>query len=511
MYTVTAKTKAKGPDIPGRDVDLVVGQVREVHEDCIKFYLNNPSAWDVRDDATVRGIANSTGGIGISTGDASFSLPQYEQAGKGIESAAMAPVGAWGVMPDGKFLCADFFPGAGQGRTALSLYTGDPLVNYSTANHQSLTATRVGNLKHSDGTAINTSGAHIFCAWPAANGDIFFVAVEGGNFYHLYRCKAGTFTVGAGAAATDGKPVVSLGMIGAVQTSQVRILTQASFCEATIAGQKHHYLAEYSVASGRINGGAFDAVYLHRSTDGGITWSKFLEFNTDGTHQVDHLHFVRQDPYTGWIYVGTGDNGAENALIAYDGKSAPVAANATLATIGATPGYRVISGSELHRYADLAFTPVGIYSIPDADTETSDPTTTAYRATSIDRMLGYVAALLPVARVDNIPPAICVKTPKHGHFFFSFCSSIGFGTYPYIDVWAMDYEGVSWTLVAKLEIKSGAVPRGIFADSVGRIWMYNDTSLWLGPESTYPPGSGTGSKVLTLGARNSSALTILRG
>lgn len=68
MYTVTAKTKAKGPDIPGRDVDWVVGQVREVHEDCIKFYLNNPSAWDVRDDATVRGIANSTGRITFSVG-----------------------------------------------------------------------------------------------------------------------------------------------------------------------------------------------------------------------------------------------------------------------------------------------------------------------------------------------------------------------------------------------------------------------------------------------------------
>ncbi len=63
MYTVTAKTYATLPDFPGHNVEWKPGQMREVHEDCIKFYLNNPSAWDVRDDATVRGIANSTGRI----------------------------------------------------------------------------------------------------------------------------------------------------------------------------------------------------------------------------------------------------------------------------------------------------------------------------------------------------------------------------------------------------------------------------------------------------------------
>ena len=56
MYTVTAKTEATGPDLPGRDVKWTVGQSREVHEDCISFYLNNPAAWDVQADATARVI-----------------------------------------------------------------------------------------------------------------------------------------------------------------------------------------------------------------------------------------------------------------------------------------------------------------------------------------------------------------------------------------------------------------------------------------------------------------------
>lgn len=47
MYTVTAKTQAIGPDIPGHDVNWAVGQTRIVHDDCIKHYLNNPSAWTV--------------------------------------------------------------------------------------------------------------------------------------------------------------------------------------------------------------------------------------------------------------------------------------------------------------------------------------------------------------------------------------------------------------------------------------------------------------------------------
>lgn len=54
MYTVTAKTDATGPDLPGRDVKWTTGQSREVHEDCISFYLNNPAAWDVQADATAR-------------------------------------------------------------------------------------------------------------------------------------------------------------------------------------------------------------------------------------------------------------------------------------------------------------------------------------------------------------------------------------------------------------------------------------------------------------------------
>lgn len=66
MFTVTAKTYATGQDIPGRDVKWVPGQSREVHEDCIGYYLNNPSAWEVSDDATVRAKTNSTGGIVLS-------------------------------------------------------------------------------------------------------------------------------------------------------------------------------------------------------------------------------------------------------------------------------------------------------------------------------------------------------------------------------------------------------------------------------------------------------------
>lgn len=62
MYTVTAKTEATGPDLPGRDVKWVIGQSREVHEDCISFYLNNPAAWDVQEDATARAFRNPVTG-----------------------------------------------------------------------------------------------------------------------------------------------------------------------------------------------------------------------------------------------------------------------------------------------------------------------------------------------------------------------------------------------------------------------------------------------------------------
>lgn len=436
-------------------------------------------------------------------------------AGKqsGIAASAVALLGAWGQMPNGKYLTSDFFPGAGRGRSSLALYTGDLAAEYNVANVQSLTSTRAGDsgvLKKPDGTNIAFGAAYIYCAWPASNGDIFFVAVETGNFYHLYRCKAGTYTVGAGGAVTDGKAVLSLGMIGAVQTDQNRIFTQRNFCEAKVNGVTHYYIGEYSVATGRVDGGAKDAVKVHRSIDGGTTWATFLEWNTNGTHQVDHVHAIRQDPYTGWIYILTGDAGSENMVISYNGTAAPVAENATAATIAATPGYKVLAGTELARYTDLCFSVDHIYSIPDADTDVFDAASVAYVATRLPRALDHVVSVTPVDRVDNVPPAIAVQSPVHGDFFLSFCASIAYAGYPFLDVFQADYAGGGWTRIAKLSCRAGMVARAFFMDNQGRLWIHCDASTWLATEADYDGTSKTRSLVLTPGPRTDAPFVSVR-
>jgi hypothetical protein len=52
MYIVKALVEATAPDLPGRDVNWTVGQVRHVHESLIQQYKNNPLAWIVLEEGT---------------------------------------------------------------------------------------------------------------------------------------------------------------------------------------------------------------------------------------------------------------------------------------------------------------------------------------------------------------------------------------------------------------------------------------------------------------------------
>jgi len=187
-----------------------------------------------------------------------------------------------------------------------------------------------------------------------------------------------------------------------------------------------------------------------------------------------------------------------------------VAANATAATIAATAGYKVLGGTELARYTDLFFSPDYIYSIPDADTETSDTTSTAYVATRLPRSLDHVVSVAPVDRINNVPPAIGVQSAAYGDFYLTFCASIAFGSYPYLDLFQADYVGGSWTRIAKLSCRAGMVPRGFFMDTQGRLWIHCDASTWLATEADYDGSSKTRSLVLTPGPRTAAPFVSVR-
>lgn len=324
-----------------------------------------------------------------------------------------------GQLPDGRFV------GWGANDASFDIrfwvstaYRGGTItrVNASQINVQA------GGLQDTAGVEIGGAGAGWNNAWTASNGDIIALGKAASvNTYHLFRMKPSNAVYGtAGTVGSDGaysnkracldvgRPVQGGG--GHVQ--MVRGLSQHAFCEARINGVSVYIFAEYNIASGRVAGGANDQVIAWRSTDAGATWSKLLEFNTSGTHVTDHFHGVVQDPYTGWVYFMTGDTGAECAVIAWDGVSAAPAANSSFATIAATPGWRVSSGNELRRLTCVLFGPAGLYTIPDADIETDDATTTAYVGITLPRTLDYVATIGPAPRVDNTPPVLAARHPS---------------------------------------------------------------------------------------------------
>lgn len=435
-----------------------------------------------------------------------------------VQSAMPVPIGIFGQLADGRYLCYDVWQGAtfGVGRQRLALYNGDPAVGFDVAKLAVLAqcdSRSANGLLKPDGSPIDYTNSSIFQAWIAPNGDIWFLVIENANRHFLYRAKADTFAVGSDAGYSNKRACLAVGLEGGVHADNIRIFCRQSLLFARVGAATHIYLAEYNIASGRVNGSGGagkDQAICWRSTDGGATFSEFLKFNTNGTHHTDHFHAALQCPYSGLIYLLTGDNGAENAVIVYDGTSTPPAANSTMAQIHATAGFRVLSGSELHRYTDLCFGPQTIYSLPDADTEGADASSTAYVSTVMPKMLEYVSTVAPVARVDNVPPAMCLQTTGRAALCLSFLATLAASAgNPFLDLWSADSEGGRWTLIARITNQragSGGVCRSFFEDRHGRLWISGTTyASGFSFEPSHNNNNQSSSLCLTLARRDGPA------
>lgn len=430
---------------------------------------------------------------------------------KGIASAAVLQRGVLGQFSDGSYLAYDDWPGAGEGSARLARIVGDPMTTgVATALAQTSTGA-TNNLANAAGTGIGSSANSITQAWITSSGDVFFVMVATGNLHYLYRAKASTYTVGSDASYTNKRACIDIGLYGGTQADQVRSFNQRALLEARVGNATHLFFCEYNVASGRTSGSGGagkDQAIVYRSTDGGTTWAVFLEFNTGGSHVIDHFHGAVQDPYTGWIYFMTGDSGSECALIAYNGTAAAPAANTPLATLAATAGWKVINGSELHRYTDLCFDKDGIFSIPDADTEGADTSSTAFVATRLPRTLDYVASIAAVERFADIPPcqALCSKD-VFGALMVSFrTESANTASEPYLWVWSANVEDGTWSLIAKVKNLRAVtgVPKSIFVDTQGRLWISAAYKGGINFHSALSNSATTSSVCLTLGDRTAA-------
>ena len=143
------------------------------------------------------------------------------------------------------------------------------------------------------------------------------------------------------------------------QIAYVRTLENRSFCVADINGTKTLLIGEYNNNPTRVNGSTNDQVRLMKSTDNGDTWTEVVHFNNDGsTNQIRHIHTVRQDPYSGNIYIGTGDSDNQCGIIVWDGSS-PLHSNA----------YDDFSvrGKQRYRAVDFIFTQDNVFIFSDTN------------------------------------------------------------------------------------------------------------------------------------------------
>jgi hypothetical protein len=116
------------------------------------------------------------------------------------------------------------------------------------------------------------------------------------------------------------------------------------FYEAMIGSSRKLLVGEYNVNNERVPGSTNDQVRIMQSTDGD-TWTPLYTFNTDGVHQIRHIHVITQDPISGWIYFGLGDSRAESAILAWDGVVAWPEEKLALSEFRGLDGFYISSSS----------------------------------------------------------------------------------------------------------------------------------------------------------------------
>jgi hypothetical protein len=235
----------------------------------------------------------------------------------------------------------------------------------------------IKNLKPKGGHTTHNQEGHVEQVWPLPNGMVLFMASVNGKSY-LYKLNPNINSVGNDGVNNykNKQAVMNVGERYSsvrkknIHYKDIRALHERSLLVANVAGKTVLYFGEYNVSVPRVAGGAGDAVALWQSANMGDTWTKVVEWNTNGVHAVDHIHGLKQNPYNGWIYILFGDDDQEPGIVSWDGVSKAIPRNTPLAKIGLNskyPGWRAISGSQNVRAGDIVFTKNKCVWIPDVD------------------------------------------------------------------------------------------------------------------------------------------------
>jgi hypothetical protein len=341
------------------------------------------------------------------------------------------------------------------------------------------------DLNFNNGHPAESSYSVIRDIWPLPDGNVIFSTMNGwNNKGYLYKLRPGSSPgqdkVGNNAPAFDNRQaVMNIGERNGVQPGDIRTLHQASLSVATLNGATVLFFGEYNVNPNRISAGNGDWVGLWKSTDMGDTWSKVIEWNTNG-HQTAHLHGVRYNPYNQWVYLLFGDTDAESGIVAWDGLSAAPPANTPLSQMGAYPGWKSVTGSQTVRAGDIVFTPTQCVWIPDVD---EVPPGGLFGQRANHDLSGHVATGA-VPYTNRIPPILGYRDASSGNIFWTSFWIAG-ASEQKLHLWTSNDSGSTWGLAAKVNNypNDTAIANSLFKAPWGELVL----SGVLGVDFTPPP------------------------
>lgn len=195
----------------------------------------------------------------------------------------------------------------------------------------------------------------------------FAVVVDADSKNALYRATSGGNTL---------TKVLELGKEGETWIADVWAL-QRGFAEVTINSVTTYLIGEYNVNGSRTDGSTNDQVRIMQSTNG-TTWTPLVTWNTDG-HTVRHIHAIKQDAATGYIYILMGDSDAESAIIRWDPATGTWADNLSYLTLSTRAGFKCAYGAQRNRAVDILFTTNYVHVF--ADTSGDNAETGIWRGT----------------------------------------------------------------------------------------------------------------------------------
>lgn len=292
--------------------------------------------------------------------------------------------------------------------------------------------------------------------WPLQDGNVLFSTdTYPGGYSYLYKLNAKTGTVGNNAPDYDNKQaIMNMGERGNDHQPDIRALHHRSLLVSSKNGKAGAlYYGEYNV-------GDSDRVALWKSTNKGDTWSKVIEWNTQG-HQTHHIHAVVQNPFNDWIYVLLGDEDNESAIVAWDGVSAPPPDNTPLVDMANYPGWKSIAGSKRVRTGDILFTPPPTAKcvwLPDVDS--LEPGENLYGQRANYDLTGLEATGI-VPYTNGISPILGARSNTGSLYWSSYRNQNT--AEQQIHVWKSVDAGLNWLLAGKVDVYTDwtAIPQDI--------------------------------------------------